>query len=133
MSITMYNNINCICIACEAIICSEHEVSYITMIPSVLKISKKGTKENIHVIRTDGIINQDCVTNKIGFDIHGQTFYVDKDSLIMHEESNDRDSDSDIDPKNYLNTYNDVEIEADECLITEKNPIMSKNNRNMEN
>ena len=91
MTITMYNEINCICVpvACEAIICSEHEVSYITMIPSVLKISKKGTKENIHMIRTDGIINQDCVTNKIGFDIHGQTFYVDKDSLIMHEESNE--------------------------------------------
>ena len=32
----------------------------------------------------------------------------------MDEEPNGCDSDSDVDPKNYLNTYNDVEIEDDE-------------------
>ena len=84
------------------------------------------------MIRTDGTINQDCVINKIGFNIQGQIFHVDEDGLIMHEEPNGCDSDSDVYPKNYLNTYDDVEIEADEFLI-KKIPFMNKNNRNMEN
>ena len=64
MSITMYNEINYICVPCEAIICSEQEESYITLIQFVLKTSTKRTNENIHMIAADGIINQDCVTNK---------------------------------------------------------------------
>ena len=66
MSITMYNEINCVCVACEAIICSEREESYNTMIQFVFKNSKKRTNENIHVIAADVFINQDCVTNKFG-------------------------------------------------------------------
>ena len=110
MSITMYNEINSICVTCEAIICSEQEESYITLIQFVLKTSKKRTNENIHVIAADGIINQDCVTNKVGFDIHGQTCDVDKDSLTMYEEANDHVSDCDIESSNDLSSYNDVEI-----------------------
>ena len=41
MSITMYNEINGVCVACDAIICSEREESYNAMIQSVLKNSKK--------------------------------------------------------------------------------------------
>ena len=66
MSITMFNEINCVCVACEAIICSEREESYNAMIQFVLKNSKKRTSENINVIAADGFINQDCVTNKFG-------------------------------------------------------------------
>jgi len=66
MSITMYNEINCVCVACEAIICSEREDAYNAMIQFVLKNSKKRTNETIHVIAADGFINQDCVTNKFG-------------------------------------------------------------------
>ena len=66
MSITMYNEINCVCVACEAIICSEREESYNAMIQFVLRNSKRRSNENIHVIAADGFINQDCVTNKFG-------------------------------------------------------------------
>ena len=62
----MYNEINCVCVACEAIICSEREESYNAMIQFVLKNSNKRSNENIHVIAADGFINQDCVTNKFG-------------------------------------------------------------------
>ena len=66
MSITMYNEIYHVCVACEAIICSEGEESYNTMIYFVFKNSKKRTNENIHMIAGDGFINQDHVTNKFG-------------------------------------------------------------------
>jgi len=66
MSITMYNEINCVCVACEAIICSEREDAYNAMIQFVIKNSKKRTNETIHVVAADGFINQDCVTNKFG-------------------------------------------------------------------
>ena len=72
------------------------------------------------MITADGIIKQDCVTNKFGFDIHGQTFDVDEKGLTMHEETNDCDSDSDLDSNNNLNSDYDVEIVADECLILEQ-------------
>ena len=66
MSITMYNEINCVCVACEAIICSEREEAYNAMIQFVIKNSQKRTNETIHVVAADGFINQDCVTNKFG-------------------------------------------------------------------
>ena len=66
MSITMYNEINCICVACETIICSEREELYNAMIQFIPKNSKKRTNENIPVIAADGFINQYCVTNKFG-------------------------------------------------------------------
>ena len=66
MSITMFNELNSICVACEAIICSERDESYNAMIQFVLKNSKNRTNENINVIAADGFINQDCVTNKFG-------------------------------------------------------------------
>ena len=66
MSITMFNEINSVCVGCEAIICSEREDAYKAMIQFVIKNSKKRTNENIHVIAADGFINQDCVTNKFG-------------------------------------------------------------------
>ena len=66
MSITMYNELNSVCVACEAIICSEREESYNAMIQFVLQNSKKRTNENINVIAADGFINQNCVTNKFG-------------------------------------------------------------------
>ena len=66
MSITMYNEINCVCVACEAITCTEREESYNAMIQFVLKNSKRRTNEMINVIAADGFINQDCVTNKFG-------------------------------------------------------------------
>ena len=87
------------------------------MIQFVLKTSKK--KENIPVITADGIIKQDCVTNKFGFDIHGQTFDVDEKGLTMHEGTNDCDSDIDLNSNNNLNSDNDVEIIANEYLISE--------------
>lgn len=66
MSIAMFNEINCVCVACEAIICSEREEAYHAMIQFVLKNSRRRTNENIHVIAADGFINQDCVTNRFG-------------------------------------------------------------------
>ena len=62
----MYNEINCVCVVCDAIICLEREESYNVMIQFVLKKSKKRTNENIHIIAIDEFINQDCVTNKFG-------------------------------------------------------------------
>ena len=41
MSITMYNEINCVCVACEAIIFSEREEFYNAMIQFILKKSQK--------------------------------------------------------------------------------------------
>ena len=55
------------CVACEAIICSECEEAYNSMIPFVLKNSQKRSNENIHVIAADGLINQDCVTTNLGY------------------------------------------------------------------
>ena len=72
------------------------------------------------MIIADGIIKQDCITNKFGFDIHGQTFDVGVNGLTMHEETNSCDSDSDHNANNNLKSDNDVEIISDEYLISEQ-------------
>ena len=75
------------------------------------------------MITADGIIKQDCVTNKFGFDIHGQTFDVDEKGLTMHEETNDSDTDNYHNSNNNLFCCNDIEIVSDEYLISEQKII----------
>ena len=76
----------------------------------MFRIELKKVHENIHVMAADRIINQDCVTKKSGYYIPGQTFDVNKDSLLMHDEANDYDSYYDIESSNDLRSYNNVEM-----------------------
>ena len=86
------------CVAYEAIICSEREELYNAMIQFVLKNSKRRTNKNIHVIATDEFINQDCVTNE--FRLPNATYMCDTWHLF--------DS---ILPKRFgLETFNSIKI-----------------------
>ena len=73
------------CVAYEAIICSEREELYNAMIQFVLKNSKRRTNENIHVIAADGFINHNCVTNKFG--LPNATYTCDTWHLFTHPTS----------------------------------------------
>ena len=63
MSITMYNELNSICIACERIICGEGLEAYKAMIDFVLQNKTKRTRSDIDVVASDGILDKEKITN----------------------------------------------------------------------
>ena len=63
MSICMYNELNTICVACEAIICSEREEAYRAMIDFVVDNSQR-TYDEIYVVAADGFVNKVTVREK---------------------------------------------------------------------
>ena len=66
MSISMYNELNSVCVACEGIVCGERVEAYKSMIDFVLDNNKKRSKYDIDVVATDGVLDQDKVTNTLG-------------------------------------------------------------------
>ena len=66
MSISMYNELNSVCLACEGIVCGERIEAYSAMVQFVLNHNNKRKREHINVVAADGILNQEKVTNNLG-------------------------------------------------------------------
>ena len=66
ISISMYNELNSVCVACEGIVCGERVEAYKAMIDFVLDNNKKKTRHDIDVVAADGVLDQDKVTNTLG-------------------------------------------------------------------
>ena len=66
MSISMYNELNSVCLACEGIVCGERVEAYRAMVEFVIQHNNKRRREDINVVAADGILNQEKVTNSLG-------------------------------------------------------------------
>ena len=66
MSISMYNELNSVCLACEGIVCGERVDAYNAMLQFVLHHSNKWKREDIDVVVADGILDQENVTSNLG-------------------------------------------------------------------
>ena len=66
VSISMFNELNSVCVACEGIICGERVEAYNAMVQFVLDNTNKRSRHDIHVVAADGILNQEKVTNTFG-------------------------------------------------------------------
>ena len=65
MSISMYNELNSVCVACEGIVCGERLEAYKAMIDFVIQNNTKRTRSDIDVVASDGILDQEKVTNNL--------------------------------------------------------------------
>ena len=65
MSISMYNELNSVCIACEGMVCRERVEAYSAMVQFFFQNNNKRKKEDINVVATDGILDQDKVTHML--------------------------------------------------------------------
>ena len=65
MSISMYNELSSVCLACEGIVCGERVDAYSAMVQFVIQNNNKRKKEDINVVATDGILDQDKVTHML--------------------------------------------------------------------
>ena len=63
MSISMYNELNSVCVACEGIVCGERLEAYKAMIDFVIENNTKRNRSDIDVVASDGILDQEKVTN----------------------------------------------------------------------
>ena len=66
MSISMHNELNSVCLACEGIVCGERVEAYNAMVQFVLRHNTKRKREDIHVVADDGILNQEKVAESLG-------------------------------------------------------------------
>ena len=66
MAISMYNELNSVCLACEGIVCGERVEAYNAMLQFVLDNNNKRKREDINVVAADGILNQEKVTTSLG-------------------------------------------------------------------
>ena len=66
VSISMFNELNSVCVACEGIVCGERVEAYNAMLQFVLDNTNKRSRHDIHVVAADGILNQEKVTNTLG-------------------------------------------------------------------
>ena len=76
VAITMYNEMESICVGCEGIICTEREEAYRALIDFVLDSSPKRARSQIYVLSADGFVSQDIVTNK--FNLPNAVFMADQ-------------------------------------------------------
>jgi len=65
VSITMYNELERVCLGCEAILTSERNESYKAIIDFVLEYSPLRTRDQIYVVAADGAINQCTLTDTL--------------------------------------------------------------------
>ncbi|GFH55396.1 hypothetical protein CTEN210_11872 [Chaetoceros tenuissimus] len=63
IAITMYNELDMVCVGCESIICTERIEAYESVINFCLDNSPGRSREDIYVLTADGIITQDVVSN----------------------------------------------------------------------
>ena len=63
MSISMYNELNSVCIACEGMVCRERVEAYSAMVQFFFQNNNKRKKEDINVVAADSILDQDKVTH----------------------------------------------------------------------
>ena len=61
ISVVMNNELNNVCVACEAILFAERIEGYKSIINFILKNTNKRTKEDIYVLAADGIMEQSIV------------------------------------------------------------------------
>ena len=66
MSISMFNELNSVCVACEGIVCGERVEAYNAMLQFVLDNTEKRRRQDINVVAADGVLNQEKVTNTLG-------------------------------------------------------------------
>ena len=66
VSISMFNELNSVCVACEGIICGERVEAYNAMVQFVLDNTNKRSRHDIHIVAANGILNQEKVTNTLG-------------------------------------------------------------------
>ena len=66
ISVIMNNELNNVCLACEAILFSERIEGYKLVIQFILNNTNKRKKEDIYVLATDGIIEQKIVNETLG-------------------------------------------------------------------
>ena len=57
MSISMYNELNSVCVACEGIFCGERVEAYKAMVDFILDNNKKRTRNDINVVAADGVLD----------------------------------------------------------------------------
>ena len=63
MSISMYNELNSVCLACEGIVCGERVEAYSATVEFIIQNKNKRKKEDINVVAADEILDQDKVTH----------------------------------------------------------------------
>ena len=66
VSISMFNELNSVCVGCEGIVCGERVEAYNAMLNFVLENTNKRTRHDINVVAADGVLNQEKVTNTLG-------------------------------------------------------------------
>ena len=66
MSISMFKKLNSVCLACEGIVCGERVEANNAMLKFVLDNTNKRTRHDINIVATDGVFNQEKVTNTLG-------------------------------------------------------------------
>ena len=67
VSISMFNELNSVCVACEGIVCGERVEAYNAMLQFVLDNTTKRSRHEINVVAADGVLNQEKVTDTLGF------------------------------------------------------------------
>lgn len=75
IAITMYNELDMVCVGCESIICTERIEAYESVINFCLDNSPGRSREEIYVLTADGIITQDVVS--INFSLPNCHFMAD--------------------------------------------------------
>ena len=66
MSISIYNELNSVYLACEGIVCRERVEAYNAMVQFALHHNNKRKKEDIDVVAAAEILNQQKVTKSSG-------------------------------------------------------------------
>ena len=64
MSISMYDELNSVCLVCEGIVCGVE--AYNAMVPFVLHHNNTQKRQDINVVAVDGVLSQEKVTNNLG-------------------------------------------------------------------
>ena len=64
MSISKYNDLNSVCLACEGIVCGERIEAYNAMVQFVINHNNKRKRDHINVVSADGILNQEKVNKE---------------------------------------------------------------------
>ena len=54
LAVTLLNDLNKVCVACESIVMAERDQACIAVMDFVIKSAPKRTRENVHVITGDG-------------------------------------------------------------------------------
>lgn len=83
VALTMYNELEMICLGCEGIFCTERDEAYIATVKFVIdNVHCNRKREEVYVVAADGFANQDTITNK--FNLPNAIYMADQFHLFEY-------------------------------------------------